>query len=353
MFACDPVTVLLASSLGTLLVLVALTFLKCHSARLRYHLLSWVTLTLLVLPFWSLRWSVPVVDLGPWTVLVDSSLENGATEFQVQAMRPLWWIGLQRVVLGIWCFGVIWQFVRLLRTLTPSISFRSRVLNSRTRDLRRWLDGHPEKTLSVLADRVFVVQGIRVAQIGGMAGRRILLPEDAMSWDTRALATVLHHERIHLRSWDGWKSVLAGVVLALYWYHPLVRRVVKTQFTLREQACDENVVKGCQLDPIQYFQQVLSVVPTSDEKSPAFSSTSVVPAIGSADQLRERITWLTQTKTPVTTGRSKMLAALICLVPFLMVAWRIQWQPVSFAVDQEASQTTAGQSSVLIRVSRR
>ena len=55
MFACDPVTVLLASSLGTLLVLVALTFLKCHSARLRYHLLSWVTLTLLVLPFWSLR----------------------------------------------------------------------------------------------------------------------------------------------------------------------------------------------------------------------------------------------------------------------------------------------------------
>ena len=70
----------------------------------------------------------------------------------------------------------------------------------------------------------------------------ILLPEDALDWSEEHRRIVLRHELAHVARSDARSQLVAGVVCALYWFHPLVWVAERRLRAECERACDDRVV---------------------------------------------------------------------------------------------------------------
>jgi beta-lactamase regulating signal transducer with metallopeptidase domain len=75
-------------------------------------------------------------------------------------------------------------------------------------------------------------------------GARILLPATARNWQDDTLAHVLHHEWEHVRRGDVWWRLMAEMVRALWWFHPLAHGLVRSWMEQCEHVCDTAVVRG-------------------------------------------------------------------------------------------------------------
>ena len=57
---------------------------------------------------------------------------------------------------------------------------------------------------------------------------------------------VLRHERAHVRHGDLWINLLAAVLRALFWFHPVARVLARELVAVREEHCDDAVIRaGC------------------------------------------------------------------------------------------------------------
>ena len=70
----------------------------------------------------------------------------------------------------------------------------------------------------------------------------ILLPEDALDWDDDHRRVVLRHEMAHVSRADSLSQLLAGLVCAFYWFHPLAWMLERRLRAECERACDDRVV---------------------------------------------------------------------------------------------------------------
>jgi beta-lactamase regulating signal transducer with metallopeptidase domain len=71
----------------------------------------------------------------------------------------------------------------------------------------------------------------------------VALPPDAPQWPPSYLRRALIHELEHVRRADWATQLLATVVCALYWFHPLVWLAARRLRLAMEQACDDAVVR--------------------------------------------------------------------------------------------------------------
>jgi bla regulator protein BlaR1 len=111
----------------------------------------------------------------------------------------------------------------------------------------------------------------------------LLLPEGIAERLTPAqLAAVLAHEMCHVRRRDNLAVALHMVVECLFWFHPIVWWVRQRMLDEREQACDEEVLRGGS-EPEAYAEGILNVCRFYLE-SPA----GVVAGVTGAD-LKKRI----------------------------------------------------------------
>ncbi|MGB9028717.1 MAG: M56 family metallopeptidase, partial [Acidobacteriaceae bacterium] len=69
-------------------------------------------------------------------------------------------------------------------------------------------------------------------------GSGIVLPASYTEWDMKKLKTVLAHERSHVRQFDFYLQVLAGMYTALFWFSPLGWWLRRTLTTLGEAIGD-------------------------------------------------------------------------------------------------------------------
>lgn len=88
----------------------------------------------------------------------------------------------------------------------------------------------------------------------GLIHPTIYLPFDLFGADA---AHVLAHERAHIRRGDPWWKMLGFVLLAIYWFHPLMW--VAYFFLCRdiEAACDEAVIRGFSREERQGYAEAL------------------------------------------------------------------------------------------------
>lgn len=73
---------------------------------------------------------------------------------------------------------------------------------------------------------------------------KILLPRSAHSWSDERLRAVLCHEIAHVRRRDWLVQVVATMIRAVYWPHPLVWVVCSRLRLECERACDDAVLRG-------------------------------------------------------------------------------------------------------------
>ena len=103
---------------------------------------------------------------------------------------------------------------------------------------------------------------------GGVRRPVILLPASSAAWDAERRRVVLMHEMVHVRRCDALRQLMRGVVLALYWFHPLAWVAARLAATSREEACDERVLQlGSR--PSEYARHLMSLAATRAGYGPA------------------------------------------------------------------------------------
>jgi uncharacterized protein (TIGR03435 family) len=89
-------------------------------------------------------------------------------------------------------------------------------------------------------------EGVAAPMTCGFIRPAIVLPWDASEWEETDLRRALIHEVEHVRRADWIVQLLARMVCALYWFHPLVWRCWHHLHFEAERACDDAVVQQMQ-----------------------------------------------------------------------------------------------------------
>lgn len=87
----------------------------------------------------------------------------------------------------------------------------------------------------------------------------VLLPVQSSGWSEECWRTALLHELAHVQRWDWGSQLMARLVCALYWWHPLVWWAARQARWESERACDD-LVLGTGMPAADYAQRLLEVV---------------------------------------------------------------------------------------------
>jgi len=105
---------------------------------------------------------------------------------------------------------------------------------------------------------------------------------------------VVRHERAHVRHGDLWINLLAALVRALFWFHPVARLLARELVAVREELCDDAVIRaGCA--PAAYGS---TLVRAAELASSAGASCRVAFTGGEFDRLASRLRRLGRVETP-------------------------------------------------------
>ena len=85
---------------------------------------------------------------------------------------------------------------------------------------------------------------VAVPMVSGHARPSILIPRVASEWPAAQIHAALDHELAHLRRGDLHTGLLALVVRAVYWFHPLVWMLAARLREAQEEACDDLVLEA-------------------------------------------------------------------------------------------------------------
>jgi hypothetical protein len=111
----------------------------------------------------------------------------------------------------------------------------------------------------------------------------IVLPLDAREWDDAELRRALLHELEHIQRGDWIMQIMARVVAAFYWFHPLVWMAWRRLCLEAERSCDDAVVMS--EEGTDYAEQLVTL-------AQRMSATPVQPLLGMANRsdLSTRVT---------------------------------------------------------------
>ena len=84
--------------------------------------------------------------------------------------------------------------------------------------------------------------GVAVPVAVGLVWPAILMPTGAAEWSDEHRIAALRHEAAHVARFDLWTNLLAHLVCAMYWFHPLVWAVARRLREEQELACDDAAV---------------------------------------------------------------------------------------------------------------
>ena len=196
-----------------------------------------------------------------------------------QRARPSW----PAIVRGAWLGGVLLLSIsfavsvaRLIRTGRQGIPWLE------TRNLVRRLCDENGIAREI---PVLLHEAIAAPLTYGAVRPRILLPADARTWTDADLRRALVHEIEHVHRRDWLTQVLARMVCALYWFHPLAWSAWRQLSLEAERACDDAVVRS--EERTDYADQLVELA----RRMNASTSPALV-AMASRSDLSTRVTAL-------------------------------------------------------------
>lgn len=335
----------------TAIVLVGLSaawLLRWSAASVRALVLSATFLAVALLPL-AARLAPPlvipmpaptshVVDGGPdaWAEAIDSApvLPRSGTpstgEVPAAAVAPR--LDLRTMVRSAWMLGVALMLVPFVATLW------------RLRAIRR--SGIPWRAGETLARRLAMEAGVRrpiavlrheavsVPMTSGLWRPALLLPWDASTWSDEDVARVFVHEIEHVRRGDWAVLLLAHLVCAAFWFHPIVW-LARRQLSLAvEKACDDAVV--CRADGAPYAVQLVHLAERLSGRDPR----PILSMANRRDLTARVAAVLDRAQTRGRTGRAATVGALVgaalCLLALAPLAAGRESPAGEAAVSQDA-----------------
>ena len=326
------------SALPFSLALVAATWLFLRFARqvnaATRHAAWWVVLAIvLVLPFkpephFNQPESGAVEASGTAAV---AGIEALRVELAPESTLPAWLAAAMLGVTVMFLMRLVFHFLRL-----HWIKWRATAVDPAR--LQHW------KQRALLGRRVLLRESPRVHSPAacGYLVPAILLPKDfAAQTEPGDLDHVLLHELAHLARRDDWTQLLARLVEAIAWWHPLVQFCLRRVELEREAACDDWAV-ALAGDPQPYAASLARLMERRLEEA----SCVLSPAIGGRrSQFAKRIERL---MNPQRLGRPRFAfgpvgASLLLLTAITLGATRLP-ALVEFDSAPPEEHSSAGQT---------
>lgn len=164
---------------------------------------------------------------------VDDSAPEVSADAVVQSSTPSRSVDMNLLSIA-WAVGI---YIIVMAALAGYLSLRSAVAAS-----------------IPLEGNVYLCDNIKSPFILGVFRPRIYLTS---GMDEAARDCVLRHERAHLRRWDHVWKPLGFVLLAVYWYNPLVWLAYILFCRDMELACDERVIRDMAAEERAAYSQAL------------------------------------------------------------------------------------------------
>jgi TonB family protein len=143
----------------------------------------------------------------------------------------------------------------------------------------------------------------------GVGHPHVVLPLDTEHWSDERRRAVLAHELAHVRRRDWLIQILAEVVCAVYWFHPLFWFAYRRLRSQSEHACDD-VVVNLGVDAGDYAAHLLQIVRAARIDDRVWRSAL---AMARSSQLEERFAALlvpAPNRRPVGAGQVAAVAAI-------------------------------------------
>ena len=163
----------------------------------------------------------------------------------------------------------------------------------------------------------------------GLFAPRIYLP---YGWDDEQNVYILAHERAHIARGDNWWKLFGWLLLAVYWFHPLLWLAYVLFCRDLELACDEHAVRGLDREGRAAYSQALldcsSPRRTAFTFPVAFGEIGVKPRVKAVLYRKEPAFWIVL---------AAVLALIAAAVFFLTDRPAEEWESVPELVFRDVA----------------
>lgn len=247
-------------------------------------------------------------DDGPTSVFLAGTL--GFTRLDV-----LWFLwGCGAVVVGMWIFITNIIFSRRLKRTRQPFDLPEGVkiadLQGEKQSKRFF---HRKSRLPAF----YLAEGISSPCLYGLPGREAVYLTAGVIDDTEKLRHVITHELVHKKHGDSFWAVLRSVLVAVYWFHPLVWAAAVCSKRDCELACDEGALKMLgEEERISYGETLLSIITRKGRASDLVCTATTMT--GSGKSVKERIRFIAERPKTllVAVAGVLVLTAVVCLFVF-------------------------------------
>jgi beta-lactamase regulating signal transducer with metallopeptidase domain len=199
----------------------------------------------------------------------NASTPDGPAASIGDALRAAWLAGT--IVFLIPVGAVLWRLSMIRRTGLPTAWRRDEVTRlARERGVLKPIE-------------VVEHEAVPGPMTFGVNRPVIVLPPDAREWSDAELRRALMHELEHIQRGDWIMQIMARIVAACYWFHPMVWMAWRRLCLEAERSCDDAVVMS--EERTDYAEQLVTL-------AQRMSATPVQPLLGMANRsdLSTRVT---------------------------------------------------------------
>jgi TonB family protein len=219
------------------------------------------------------EWPAALAVWTPWAAAQGGDVIVRATGVEAASWEAVRWI------VPMWMTGTCVALLLLARDVVRLVRFVGNaepLSDSRCTALCRTAARH------LGLSRVPVLLVSRYAVMPMTWGRRrpcIMLPASALDWSTERVRAVLTHELAHVARADWLTHLIAQLICAAYWFHPLFWSAERALGREAELAADDAAL-GAGIEPGQYAADMLAIVRASvanDVSRPAMAMARTKP----------------------------------------------------------------------------
>jgi TonB family protein len=222
----------------------------------------------------------------------------------VRAVAIIWMVGASVAVLVLLAGALrLARLARLARPMTDESWHRLTAEVSHQLEIRGpvYLLQHPS---------------VAIPMTWGLWRSRVLLPPDAEQWSDDRRQAVLAHELAHVRRRDWLVQIVAAIVCAVYWFHPLFWFAYRRLRQESEHACDD-VVVTLGVDARDYAGHLLHIVRAARSDDRRWRSALAMARSSQLEQRFAALLVVAGNRGPVSGRRVAAVAALTvaCVIP--------------------------------------